>query len=431
MNDADFSDNRQFFKMLLEGSVKKSLLLLSVLFIAFGITIQSQASSRLDSLSLDVRQVDDIDLIWLYPNQIMQYKNTADFRLNNVGSIGFGNTSGFGNGVNEWGGVIAEESALGGVVGVYVNRPYLVRTPAYYVTNYFQNANDPIEGLYSNPGNDHYLGQPVINNTIDLFWAQSVGGADFGIHFNYGDNGIQAVGNWEVEQYFLSLGLGLGTVGPFSQLDLHADYGTNFTTQIGLAAKNHDNGTNSVKLGGLGRLDVNDTNYFKVFADTSMNQDNLTDLNGYNFSDTTLLVGGSWDQKVSEGKGLIATGLVGEYVGASVKNSYNEDGWVLLWNGAIEHEVADWLTLRAGLEGIMTSRDYSSNAAPTYTQNNYQTGYQFSVGYAVNVENWVWDGEAAASSLEQSINNAAPGNGLLFGNGNLLTITEMNLRYRF
>ena len=94
--------------------MKKSVLFLMSALIVFGATVQTHASARLDSLSLDVRQVDDIDLIWLYPNKVLEYKNTADFRLSSNGLLG--------NGTNEWGGFIADESSLGGVVGVYVNR---------------------------------------------------------------------------------------------------------------------------------------------------------------------------------------------------------------------------------------------------------------------------------------------------------------------
>jgi hypothetical protein len=401
--------------------MKKSLLTLMIALNVFGVAVQSHASARLDSLSLDVRQVDDLDLIWLYPNKILDYKDTVDFRLSTNGA--------FGNGINEWGGVIADETSLGGVLGVYVNRPSYLDTPAWGVLGGFHAANDPLESYWSVPGNDDE--QETFANIIDIFWAQNVDGAGLGIHFNYGDNGIQPVGNWETEQLALSAGLGLSAVGPFSQLDFHADYGTDFTTQIGLASKSHDNGIYSIKLGGMGKLDLSDTNYFKVFVDTSMGQDNMTDLDSYDFNDTTLVLGTSWDQKVNDGKGLIATGLIGEYVGSAVKNTYIDDGWALLWNGAVEQEVASWLTLRTGLEGAITTREYDTDGSPVYVQDNYHTGYQFSTGFGINWSNFVLDANVNAGSFEKSIGNVSPGNGLLFANGSLLTLSEADLRYKF
>jgi len=411
--------------------MKKSVLFLMSALITFGATVQTHASARLDSLSLDVRQVDDIDLIWLYPNKVLEYKNTADFRLSSNGLLG--------NGTNEWGGFIADESSLGGVVGVYVNRPNILNTPAWGILGGFVGAYDPLESYTSIPGNDGEQGTSgpgdTISNIIDIFWAQNAGGADLGFHFNYGDNGVQSLGNWETEQMALAMGLGFGAVGPFSQLNVHLDYATDFTTQIGLSTKNHDNGVYSLKLGGLGQLDVNETNYFKVFADVSMDQDNMTDLDNYNFSDTTLVVGTSWDQKVDGGKGLIATGLVGEYVGSTVKGSYTDDGWVLLWDGAVEEEVASWITVRAGLEGAITAREYYTLGSPTFTQDTNTTppytGYQFSTGFGINWSNFVLDANVSSGSFESSVNHVQPGNGLFFNNGNLLTVAGMDLRYKF
>ena len=97
--------------------MKKVLLAMMVGLTAFGISMKASASARLDSMTADSREVDDIDLIWLYPNKVLDYKNTVDFQLAPDGD--------FGEGTDEWGGVLTELSPDLGVLGVYVNRPLL------------------------------------------------------------------------------------------------------------------------------------------------------------------------------------------------------------------------------------------------------------------------------------------------------------------
>ena len=62
--------------------MKKSLLFLLMGLMAFGGVVKSMASTRLDGMSSDPRLVEDYDLIWLYPNKVLDYKGTADFRMN-------------------------------------------------------------------------------------------------------------------------------------------------------------------------------------------------------------------------------------------------------------------------------------------------------------------------------------------------------------
>ena len=78
-------------------------------------SVSAFADARLDSMAADARQVGGIDLIWLYPNMIVDYKNTVDFRLYPYGDQG--------DDTNEWGGAIIEVDPDFGVVGAYVNRP--------------------------------------------------------------------------------------------------------------------------------------------------------------------------------------------------------------------------------------------------------------------------------------------------------------------
>src|SRR5271155_3736405 len=93
--------------------------------LSLGVATVAKADSRLDGMGADVRQVDDVDGIWLYPNQILQYKNTVDFRLN---PTGLGSTvagelvNGNGIGTNEWGGVIHDLGDDFGTIATYVNR---------------------------------------------------------------------------------------------------------------------------------------------------------------------------------------------------------------------------------------------------------------------------------------------------------------------
>ena len=405
--------------------MKKGLMLLVAGLMAFGATVSAMASARLDSMSTDAREVEDMDLIWLYPNKVLEYKNTVDFRLN---SDNYGD---YGNGTDEWGGVIADESALGGVLGVYVNRPNELHTASHDTVDSMDFARDPIRYTWTGVGGDYHF---EFNNILDLFWAQNVGGADLGVHVNYGNNHGTGI-FWDDDSMGLGVGLGLGAVGPFSQLNIHADYDAGHMTRHDPTPV-HDNGIYSIKLGALGQADLSTDNYARVFADLSLNQDNRTDWDGYNFSDFTALVGASCNHKVNGGKGLVSTGLIADYVGSSEKGSgITEDIWNLVWTGSVESEVSSWLTLRAGIQKAIVSRDYFSDPAQYFDSAN--DNVKFSTGFGITWENFTLDGDVDVASLENSIADVAPGNGIFFSNptgtndGNMFFVTSADLRYKF
>lgn len=86
--------------------MKKCTVYLVALFAALVLIPRAQADSRLDAMSSDPRVTDDVDVIWMYPNQVLNYKDTVDFRLNNSNGT-------FGGGVGEWGGVTKDLSDMG------------------------------------------------------------------------------------------------------------------------------------------------------------------------------------------------------------------------------------------------------------------------------------------------------------------------------
>ena len=419
--------------------MKKSILMLMAGLLAFGTVVSAMASSRLDSMSSDPREIEDADLIWLYPNKVLEYKNTADFRLTSFDLIDGVN---YGDGTNEWGGVIAEESSLGGVLGVYVNRPAVLLDSAANVVNdpsNFLGGVDPLRYYWSGVGGNLAGALVGLSNIVDLFWAQNLGGADLGVHFGYGNNGLQ--NPIDADQMSLGLGLGFANVGPFSQLNLHADYQMVHAT-ANAPTPIHDNGIYTIKLGALGQADLSTDNFARVFADFSLNQDNISDITDpldYNFNDFTGLVGLSCSHKVNGGKGLVSTGLVFDYVGSSMKLAdpfpgVTNDVWNLVWTGSLETQVFDWLTLRAGIQKAIVSRDYNSlpfTPGPTYTDNS-NDNVNFSTGFGINWQNWVLDANVDVTSLENSINGVTPGNGLLFTNGNpIVQVATADLKYKF
>jgi hypothetical protein len=393
--------------------MKKSILFLLAALVSFGISAKLYADARVDSLGTDVREVDDIDLIWFYPNMALQYKNTADFRLNTPNGA-------FGQGVNEWGGVITDESpSLGGVVGVYVNAPGELNTPA--------------SGLLDDTDLRFYY---VGSNDIDVFWASGMGDGSIGLHFSYGDNGVPH--GVQFETYGLGLGLGFTNVGPFGQFNIRAVYDKTNNTNTLLSANNTDNGDFYGKLGALGQSDLDNASSIRAFLDLTMGQMALMNIDDFDDDWVNVTLGAALTHKVNGGKGLVNTGLILNYEDSdfTMVNKPTNDGisWVLLWNGSVESQVADWLTLRAGIEKVLVAREYDSSpnppTAPTYIDNATTQNVSFNTGFGVNWQNFTLNGAVSAGSLENSINNVQPGAGLFFA-GTIVTVTEADLRYKF
>jgi hypothetical protein len=227
-----------------------------------------------------------------------------------------------------------------------------------------------------------------------------------------------------------------------NQLNIHADYAMQSLTNLAAApgVKNTDNGISTIKIGALGQADVNDTNSIRPFVDFEMDSDNQTDLSKFNDSDWDATLGASCVHKVNGGKGLVSTGLLVNFanatnkaIGATTTTETDEAIWEIVWNGSVESQVADWLTLRAGIEKPLVSRYYQSTATTTYVNNAAAaTPVAFNTGFGITWQNFTLNGMVSASSLENSINNVQPGNGLLFTNGNnIVTVEEADLAYKF
>jgi len=255
---------------------KVLVLLVAVCFMVLGAST-AKADTRTDSLGLTAgQQVDDLDSIFLFPQDAASFGNVVDLRL--------GNPNGF-NG-QDWGGVIHKDWDNVGYFGIYTNKPFNMsdgitpNTPAanqngilngwttwehslspYYSAYLTANANGNT-GTRAGSGslNDitaHYAHinvQLVLNNVrlqdpqnkLDLFWANDYSDIALGMHVNYASqdgNRIFADGYGNANGVFtpgagpvantrynesgnegssvlgLDLGLGLKNVGPLDSLN--------------------------------------------------------------------------------------------------------------------------------------------------------------------------------------------------------------------
>ncbi|MGH7738608.1 MAG: hypothetical protein ACREL1_00530, partial [bacterium] len=275
--------------------MKKGLWMLLAGLMTLGASVSAFASARLDSMAADARQVGDIDLIWLYPNLVVNYKNTADFRLSTDGT--------YGDGSNEWGGALVGVNPDFGVLGVYVNRPEVELSTS---------AND---GLWNFPllsmlafdqtGTGTLFITPY-ENQVDLFWGKNISGGNIGVHFNYG-TGDDA--DYARDVYSLDAGLGLDNVGPFGVLNLHASYALNNLTDPS-DPNDKSTGVFSATFGALASSDLDAENGIRIFTDANFD--------GYKAAEAPLALdlgywgvdlGGSFNRKIDGGKGLLSTGL--------------------------------------------------------------------------------------------------------------------------
>jgi hypothetical protein len=302
-----------------------------------------------------------------------------------------------------------------GVLGTYVNRPVIGFNPAININIYALLA-----GYTWLPAGAESL--EYATNALDVFWADPLGGADLGIHLNYGgvyNNTFQSA-NWG-----LSLGLGFANVGAFSEGNIHADLLEDKI--LDTATNTRDNGVYTAALGTLWVAGVDTDDSLRLFGDMN--------LSGYHFNDddemfNMLDLGLSLNRKINGGKGLLATGLVLDYLGYKYDQE-NEtiDDWEALWDASLESQVADWLTLRAGIETALVARDYDSTNAPTFLD-SAQEPVGFSFGFGINWENWTLNASTSVNSFESTISNVQPGNGIFFS-GNLMTVSVADLRYKF
>jgi hypothetical protein len=373
--------------------------------------------TRIDSLSSDPRMTEDLDLIWMYPQKVVQYQDTADFRLNNGAAVATGNVNDFGSmdtgslasNQYEWGGVIDGKQKDIGVLGAYVNRPYI---PIY----------STVYGEYWRPvgGTTTWGSSAMPANKVDLFWAQSFGGADFGVRLNYGD--MQNSGTDYARTFGAQAGIGFKGDGAFSEADFHAGYA--FGNFENGATGVSGNGIFSLSLGSLLQHDMGLQDNLRLFGDFGLDQ--YQDTSGLDTTQTLATLGLALNHAVHGGKGLLTTGLVVNGIGGD-----NETNWSVGWNGSVEDSLTDWLILRAGLFKAIFDQQASGGVVSDPTIPNTVV---FNIGAGFRWENWALDTRVGVKSLEGSIQNFEPGNGIAFqssSNAGLVTLIEADLRYSF
>jgi hypothetical protein len=368
--------------------------------LSLGVATEAKADSRLDGMGADVRQVDDVDGIWLYPNQILQYKNTVDFRLNPTGyGSNVSNTAGNavvnanGVGVNEWGGVIHDLGDDFGTIATYVNRPSAIGNVAGTLVA-FGGKITPIfaedAALVGGATNKY-----APSSNVDVFWGHTnfLGLGDAGIHLSYGDNETTANGagpNVQSQVWGIGFGLNLGSfIGLASQA--HIDYTEDFLTlnrpaAPGINTPLTDNGVYTFKIGYLGQGTLNDKDNLRLFADVQYDNNSLptgwSALSGQQAAnDLEVLVGSSIKHNITD-KGFVNTGLEFEYDSANSTTNTAADSWTLLWNANVESSLSSWLTARAGLEKAIVNRTYvSTPPGSTYTDNSLVAGLNNNVAH--------------------------------------------------
>jgi hypothetical protein len=122
-------------------------------------------------------------------------------------------------------------------------------------------------------------------------------------------------------------------------------------------------------------------------------------------------------------------------------NSINISGINVSWGANVDAKVSDWLKVRAGIrKSIFNRSGYNVTIAggtpviTTTTKGDADAfaaaGASFSTGFGIHWQNFNLNTNVTAASLEGSIANVAPGNGIFFG-GNILTVAEADLAYAF
>jgi hypothetical protein len=180
------------------------------------------ADPRTDALGLTAGdQVDDLDSIWMFPQDAANYNNVVDLRLGNPnGNVG-----------NDWGGVIEKDADDIGYIGVYTNRPFdesdgiapnvnaaslhggfnggtnwseaISPVASSYYGGYFLNSAGSFvsthytvfpyeEQAYLNAYTNFYFGADLPaakvadpQNLADIFWAKDFTDVTLGVHLNY------------------------------------------------------------------------------------------------------------------------------------------------------------------------------------------------------------------------------------------------------
>jgi hypothetical protein len=195
----------------------------------------SDDSSRIASMSADINVVEDYDLIFTFPNKVNEYKNTVDFRMEELDTTG-----------DDYAGILDGKFTKLGVIGVYMNRPstgtfnglpYTVQAninfPLWVLRSYY---GDTYNGLMTGGLYSTLSPSPL----FDLFWGKQMGDLDFGVKVSYADakdNEISDANYIDVggdaygttssnysRQVGILFGVGKDGLGPFQRADLSVGY---------------------------------------------------------------------------------------------------------------------------------------------------------------------------------------------------------------
>jgi hypothetical protein len=417
--------------------MKKGLLLLMAAFMAFGVAVKASASARLEAMGADARQVGDMDLIWDYANMVTEYTNTFDLRLAPYDN--------YGGGTNEWGGLTFDAAQIG-TLGIYVNRPVDEASSNYSLWN-----RGPVRPTLrydqGQVGNLPWWIKSDLsycnnyNNIVDVLWGQKFSDASFGVRASYGsgENGSLFGAPTDNEVYTLNAALGINDAG-FGSLDIHASYAMqNLNRHSWGSGLEKDNGIYTAKFGLLTSSNLDSDNALRLFADAQIDGFKWDHFN-VDYSDWTVDLGATINRKIDGGKGLLSTGLILDYINASSPSAsydFNIIEWNALWNASLEVPVANWLTVRTGLNKLLVAHVYDKNTAYQnfVYSDNIGDNVSLTAGFGAMFGNFTLDGVVSVSSLENTIYNFQPGNGVFYADGansygDLAYVYAMDVKYK-
>lgn len=253
--------------------------------------------------------------------------------------------------------------------------------------------------------------------------------------------------------------------------------------------------TSSVKSDGISRImvgallqhDMDENNNLRVFIDatlgtldavlaeqfdgngdgsiTSNAADRKGDVTAKN-SATDITLGLGCNHKVNDGAALISGGLKVNISSSSAEiTGTQQNGGVatatLLAYGtdkseasnmsvpvylSVEGKLLKWLTLRTGVSKALfaanktTATNYldpnatvtaNTDTSVTETKSTVTGALTYNSGLSVAYKNWTLDGVIAAGTMEAKLRSGDAGAGLLYAPGTVVTLTTLDLRYKF
>jgi hypothetical protein len=454
--------------------MKKLLLLMLSFFMALGAGL-ANASSRSDAMSADINVVEDYDLIFTYPNKVIDYKNTVDFRMQNPGA----------GTANDWAGILDGKFEKIGVIGVYMSRYTMVAPGSYQAA-----ATDNQVWISNNFATAHPVTVLTPKPVVDLFWGKTFDKLNIGVQLSYADSksntttttaaytdvvAVPATSEQTIDyarQLGLRVGVGMKDLGPFQEANFAAGYAVKKFEVSDISSPNPggngsltDDGAYTLDLNADLRHDLGENDNLKVFASfvsdafglkgfqQSTPQNNTGTLKTTNMD---LGLGVGVNHSVAEGAGLVAGGVKAEmatrkdtgdtinnngvdYLGAAkaaFTNDLQEEKTTTLSLPvfiSVEAKVKSWLTLRAGAKYFLYDNSHVTDTYTLATDEIYSSvanTFSFSTGFGMNWKNWVLDGVLSTDQLENSINRVRPGAGVFF-NGTMATVAKADLKYKF